>query len=144
MLYFFLRMKQTEDDLRYAASFAAALLPHVARERRTGLTLKQIGAKLGVTEPALKKYLRGRTTPSLRTVVLAYDTYGVSVRYRKVEIVRSIASKRQRGDAKKRPELQLVLPFDISAPGLDNRLVLKLFPTGISRYQLRLTLRAVK
>jgi len=76
--------------------------------------------------------------------VLAYDTYGVSVRYRKVEIVRSIASKRQRGDAKKRPELQLVLPFDISAPGLDNRLDLKLFPTGISRYQLRLTLRAVK
>ncbi len=144
MLYSFLHMKQTEEDLRFAASFADRLLPHVARERGRGLTLGQIAGKLGVTEPALKKYLRGRTTPCLRTVVLAYDTYGVSVRYGKVDIARKISGKGKRAQKGQKPGVQLVLPFEITAPRLTDRFALKLSPTGVSRYQLQLTVRAVK
>ncbi|MGA2377432.1 MAG: helix-turn-helix transcriptional regulator, partial [Candidatus Sulfotelmatobacter sp.] len=72
---FRLSMKQTPDDLRFAGDFAEALRPHIAEAKRNGRSLKQIAEGLGVTEPALKKYLGGRTTPSLRTVVLAYDRY---------------------------------------------------------------------
>jgi hypothetical protein len=55
-------MKQTPEDLRFAGDFAEALRPHVDGERKRGHALKVIAGWLGVTEPALKKYLGGRTT----------------------------------------------------------------------------------
>lgn len=137
-------MKQTPDDLRFAGDFAEALRPHVADEKRRGRSLKEIARKLGVTEPALKKYLGGRTTPSLRSVVLAYAIFGVSVPYSGVSFV-GVRGRRKRSEGPgSRPLQQLFLPFEIQTPSPDDRLALKLLPTGVSRYQLQITLRLAK
>jgi transcriptional regulator with XRE-family HTH domain len=136
-------MKQTPDDLRFAGDFAEALRPHIAEAKRSGHSLRQIAEGLGVTEPALKKYLGGRTTPCLRTVVLAYDRYGVSVPYSGVSFAGNVRGKRKhRGQSI--PLQQLFLPFEIQAPGSKDRLDLKLLPTGVSRYQLQVTLRLAR
>jgi len=131
-----LQMKQTPEDLRFAGDFAEALRPHVANGRKRGRALKQIAEELGVTEPALKKYLSGRTTPCLRTVVLAYDRYGVSVPYSGVSFAGGGPHKRRRRKQSS-PLQQLFLPFDIQTPSSDDRLALKLLPTGVGRYQLQ-------
>ncbi len=136
-------MKQTPEDLRFAGDFADALRPHIAAEKRNGHSLKQIAEKLGVTEPALKKYLGGRTTPCLRTVVLAYDRYGVSVPYSGVSFAGNVRGKRKR-QAQSSSLQQLFLPFEIQTPGSEDRLDLKLLPTGVSRYQLQVTLRIAR
>jgi transcriptional regulator with XRE-family HTH domain len=143
MLYSFSSMKQTPEDLRFAGDFADALRPHIAAEKRGGRSLKQIAERLGVTEPALKKYLGGQTTPCLRTVVLAYDRYGVSVPYSGVSFAGDVRGKRKR-KTQSNPLQQLFLPFEIQAPGSNDRLELKLLPTGVSRYQLQVTLRLAR
>src|SRR5258708_13250488 len=125
-------MKQTPEDLRFAGDFAEALQPHVDNERKRGHAFKVIAEWLGVTEAALKKYLGGRTTACLRTVVLAYDRYGVSVPYSGVSFAggaRKRLSKKQSD-----PLQQLFLPFEIHTPSSDDRLALKLLPTGVRRY----------
>jgi hypothetical protein len=134
-------MKQTPEDLRFAGDFAEALRPHIDGERRKGHALKAIAEWLGVTEPALKKYLSGRTTPCLRTVVLAYDRYGVSVPYSGVSFA---GARKKRGRKESDPLQQLFLPFEIQTPGSDDRLALKLLPTGTRRYQLQVTLKLAK
>jgi transcriptional regulator with XRE-family HTH domain len=139
-----LAMKQTREDLRFAGDFAQALRPHIAEEKRKGSSLKKIAEGLGVTEPALKKYLGGRTTPCLRTVVLAYDRYGLSVPYSGVFFVGRVAGKRKRGQKQSTPLQQLLLPFEIQTPSPEDRLGLKLLPTGVRRYQLQVTLRLAR
>lgn len=139
-----LAMKQTREDLRFAGDFAQALRPHIAEEKRKGNSLKKIAEGLGVTEPALKKYLGGQTTPCLRTVVLAYDRYGLSVPYSGVSFVGAAGSKRRRGRKQSSPLQQLLLPFEIQTPSTDDRLALKLLPTGVRRYQLQVTLRLAR
>lgn len=134
-------MKQTPEDLRFAGDFAEALRPRVMGEKRKGLSLKQIAEELGVTEPALKKYLSGRTTPCLRTVALAYDRYRVSVPYSGINFVGGATGKRKHRDKQSTPLQQLSLPFEIHTPSPEDRLALKLVPTGVSRYQLQVTLR---
>ncbi len=135
-------MKQTPEDLRFAGDFADALRPHVIAEKRNGRSLKQIAKGLGVTEPALKKYLSGRTTPCLRTVALAYDRYHVSIPYSGIKFVGGAISRRKEyKDKQSSPLQQLALPFEIYTPGAEDRLALKLVPTGVSRYQLQVTLR---
>jgi transcriptional regulator with XRE-family HTH domain len=138
-----LAMKQTPDDLRFAGDFAEALLPHIADEKKKGHSMRQIAEKLGVTEPALKKYLGGRTTPCLRTVVLAYGKYGLAVPYSGVSFVGAASRNRKRG-RNVRPLQQLFLPFEIQAPGPSDRLVLKLLPTGERRYQLQVRLQVAR
>lgn len=135
-------MKQTPEDLRFAGDFAEALRPHVEGERKKGHALKEIAKWLGVTEPALKKYLGGRTTPCLRTVVLAYDRYGVSVPYSGVSF--ASGARKRRGRRESVPLHQLFLPFEIQTPSSDDRLALKLLPTGIRRYQLQITPQIAK
>jgi hypothetical protein len=137
-------MKQTPEDLRFAGDFAQALRPHVAEEKKKGRSLKQIAEGLGVTEPALMKCLGGRTTPCLRTVALAYDRYGLSVPYSGVSFVGEAGSKRRRGRKQSSPLQQLLLPFEIQTPSTDDRLALKLLPTGVRRYQLQVTLRLAR
>ncbi len=136
-------MKQTPEDLRFAGDFAEALRPHVDGDRKKGHALKAIAEWLGVTEPGLKKYLSGRTTPCLRTVVLAYDRYGVSVPYSGVSFAGG-GTRKRRGKRQSNPLQQLFLPFEIQTPSSDDRLALKLFPTGARRYQLQVTLRLAK
>jgi transcriptional regulator with XRE-family HTH domain len=139
-----LAMKQTPEDLRFAGDFAEALRPQVAEEKKNGRSLRQIADRLGVTEPALKKYLSGRTTPCLRTVVLAYTRYGLSVPYSGVSFAGSVASKPKRGLKRSSPLQQLFLPFEIQTPSPKDRVRLKLLPIGVRRYQLQVTLRLAR
>ena len=136
-------MKQTTDDLRFAGDFAQELGPHVSAERDKGRSLNEIAGELGITEPALKKCLSGRNTPSLRTVVLAFEKYGISIPYSGITFIgRDAGGKKRR---KKSGSLsQLLLPFEIETPGPNDRLDLKLLPTGVRRYQLQVTLRLAK
>lgn len=136
-------MKQTPDDLRFAGDFAQELAPHVSAEKNKGRPLKEIAGDLGITEPALKKCLSGRNTPSLRTVVLAFERYGISIPYSGIAFIGRDAGLRRR---RKRPAslTQLLLPFEIETPGPNDRLDLKLLPKGVRRYQLQVTLRLAK
>jgi transcriptional regulator with XRE-family HTH domain len=144
MLYSFSSMKQTPEDLRFAGDFAEALTPHIAGETRKGRSLKQVAEGLGVTEPALKKYLTGRTTPCLRTVALAYDRYGVSVPYSGIVFLGGTVDRRKRSRKRSSALQQLTLPFEIQSPHPNDRLALKLLPTGVRRYQLQVTLRLAR
>jgi hypothetical protein len=134
-------MKQTPEDLRFASLFAEAIRPHVSADVQKGDSMAKIGAKLGVSGPGLQKYLDGKTVPSLRTIVLAFLAYGISVPYNGVEIS-------MKGLRKKRkvivPESQLFLPFEITAPSPDKRVALKLLPTGVRKYQLQITLKMAR
>jgi transcriptional regulator with XRE-family HTH domain len=137
-------MKQTPEDLRFAGDFAEALAPHVAGEKRKGRALKQVAESLGVTEPALKKYLSGRTTPCLRTVALAYHRYGVSVPYSGISFLGGATNRGGRSRRRSPPLQQLTLPFEIQSPHPEGRLALKLLPTGVRSYQLQVTLRIAR
>ena len=61
--------------------------------------MAKIGAKLGVTGPGLQKYLDGDTVPSLRTIVLAYLVYKISVPYQGVEVAKKSGVQRKQKTA---------------------------------------------
>ena len=134
-------MKQTPEDRRFASLFAEALRPHVVDELRKGKSMSKIGERLGVTGPGLQRYLDGGTVPSLRTVVLAYLAFKISVPYEGIEI----ASKALRRGGKPRyADQQLFLPFEITVPRSDKNMELRLLPTGAKKYQLQVTLRLAR
>lgn len=134
-------MKQTPEDRRFAGLFAEALRPHVSADLGKGESMAKIGAKLGVTGPGLQRYLDGNTVPSLRTIVHAYLEYKISVPYEGVEIARKAGTRRTKS---KEAVEQLFLPFEITAPTPDDRLELKLLPTGVRSYQLQVTFRLAR
>lgn len=134
-------MKQTADDLRFAGDFAAALAPIVSAENERGRSLRQIAEDLGITEPALKKCLSGRTTPCLRTVVLAFYRYRVAVPYSGI-ILFDAGSKRPRKSVRRLE--QLILPFEIQAPTPGDRVAVKLLPKGVRRYELQLMVQLTR
>jgi len=134
-------MKQTPEDRRFASLFAEALRPHVSAELLKGESMSKIGGKLGVTGPGLQRYLDGGTVPSLRTIVLAYLVYKVSVPYEGIEIAtKATGRRRKQTDATH----QLFLPFEITVPRPDKHMELKLLPTGAKSYQLQVTLRLAR
>lgn len=130
-------MKRTEEDRRFAESFAAALQPHIIREQEKGKSLKDIAAELGVTAWGLQKQLSGGA-PSVRTVALAYELYGVSVNYDGIAVTQAIAGKpkRRRSPAS---ETQMVLPFDIKMLSPSTRLELRLVPERVRTYRLQVS-----
>ena len=130
-------MKQTEADRIFAQRFAAALRPHIERERERGKSLGRIAESLGVTAPGLVKQLSGGT-PSVRTVALAFELYGVSVPYVSITVTKAIG---QRGRKKRSAENQLVLPFEITAPPFSQGIALKLLPRGVRKYHLQVSFR---
>jgi transcriptional regulator with XRE-family HTH domain len=129
-------MKQTDDDRLFSTRFAAALEPHVSRERDKGKTLAEIASRLGVTAAGLQKQLSGGT-PSIRTIAFAYAIYGVSVPYENIEIARAMSAKRRKKRAEAAEE-QLFLPFDITAPPRSKQMSLKLVSRSVRRYRLQL------
>lgn len=134
-------MKQTPEDRRFASLFAEALRPHVSEELRKGKSMSKIGEKLGVTGPGLQRYLDGGTVPSLRTVILAYLVFKISVPYEGIEIAtKAFRSRRKETDTSR----QLFLPFEITVPRPDKHMELKLLPTGAKSYQLQVTLRLAR
>lgn len=132
-------MKKTSADKDFALRFAAALGPHVEREREKGLSIAAIAKRLGISGPGLLKQLEG-STPSVRTIALAHSAFGVSVPYAGVYVARVVAPKAGRKRQPEQPD-QLLLPFEITTPPSSRRLMLKLVPKSMRRYRLQLLVK---
>src|SRR5580658_677193 len=107
-------MKRTADDQVFAAEFGLELKRHYDRATQKsgdspGLSDEQFAATLDVTRPALMKYLKGATMPTLRVVVLAFLSYGVNVPYFRMPLF----GKRGRRVPFSAATAQLVLPFSV-------------------------------
>lgn len=130
-------MKRTSDDEQFAEEFGRQLKIHYDRATKRGggesaLSDEQFAATLDVTRPALKKYLSGSATPTLRVVVLAFLRYGVSASYFGMPLFGKARRK-----ASGSPEVaQLVLPFSVY--GLNtNTIQAKIEPKGTNRFEIR-------
>ncbi len=132
-------MKKTADDRQFALRFAEVLHPFVSQDRDKGKSWAQIGADLGVSGPGVQKQLAGGT-PSIRTIALAYEKYGISVPYKGIEVAKTVARKRRTRAAETKTGPQLSLPFEITAPASFRTLVLKRLPRGVRRYRLQLVI----
>jgi transcriptional regulator with XRE-family HTH domain len=132
-------MKRTAEDREFARRFARALQPHVIDEKDRGKSLAEIARKLGVTAAGLQKQLAGGT-PSIRTIALAYATYGISVPYRDIEVTKAMSGKRKRKQVQL-SEQQLIFPFEIVAPPSSSGLSLKPVPKSLRRYRLQITIK---
>ena len=130
-------MKHTDDDSQFAKRFVEALQPHISKERGEGKSWAEIAKGLGVTASGLQKQLAGGT-PSIRTIAFAYEKYRISVPYAGIEVARVLRSKNGKGKARRTPENQLFLPFDITAPAFSRSISLKRVPQGVRRYRLQL------
>src|SRR5258708_34387551 len=107
-------MKRTEDDQQFGAEFAKRLLPFYDRALAAGETEKAFARRLGVDRGGLQRYLKKHAAPSLRTVVLAYREFGISIPYAGVETGPFVSRKgRKHGRSS---ELQMDLPLTIEPP----------------------------
>jgi hypothetical protein len=120
-------MKKTDEDRRFARMFAEALLPRVTAERNEGKSLAEIAARLGVTAAGLQKQLAGGT-PSVRTVALAHLHYKIAIPYAGVDVSKAL-KRRATGGQKEGDRSQLLLPFEITAPGTAGRIEFEIVPT---------------
>jgi hypothetical protein len=134
-------MKRTPDDEAFAAEFGRELKPHYDRATQKGidgpeLSDEQFAATLDVTRPALKKYLKGAATPTLRVVVLAFLRYGVNVAYFRMPLF----GKRGRKERPTPTAAQLVLPFSVQ--GLNTATIqAKVEPKGVNRFEMRIDIQ---
>jgi transcriptional regulator with XRE-family HTH domain len=135
-------MKQTRDDEAFANLFGRELMRHYEQATReaTGVALitdEQFAATLDVSRAALKKYLKGQTTPALRVVVLAYIRYGISVEYAGT----ALFGKRARSGKKiHSQQTQFVLPFSVEAMGTSS-IQTRIEPKGENRFELKVDFR---
>jgi len=130
-------MRRTTPDDSFASEFGRELSRHYEK-RGTEVTDEQFAATLGVSRPALRKYLRGGAMPGLGTVVLAFRRYGVNVPYQGTPLFGKRHSKN--GAI---PVAQLILPFSVHSPDAD------IVETSLDRkspqefeFRLRVTKRA--
>jgi transcriptional regulator with XRE-family HTH domain len=131
-------MKQTIADRQYASLFGAALVPHYERLVQNGNeTPKGFAQSLGVTTGALQKYLKGASMPSLRTVIRAYDAFGVLVPYEGRELANF--AKRSRKRQKLAVEYQLDLPLTVACSTAD--ITCKVAKKNADGFRLNLQIR---
>jgi len=112
-------MKQTSADKDFALRFAAALGPYVDKEKQKGLSVAAIAGRLGVSGPGLLKQLNGGT-PSVRTIALAYASFGISVPYQDVDVARAGARIGGIFSGRQREVIQADVPGDITGPAANN------------------------
>jgi transcriptional regulator with XRE-family HTH domain len=134
-------MKRTPDDEAFAAEFGRELKRHYDRATQKGddiprLSDEQFAATLDVTRPALMKYLKGGTMPTLRVVVLAFLRYGVNVAYFQIPLFK----KKGRKDSASPTMAQLVLPFSVQ--GLNTATIqTKVEPKGVNSFEIRVDIQ---
>ena len=97
------------EDLRFIEQFSQKLKKE--HDKFTGSD-NDFGRKLDVSRAALQKYLGGKAMPGVRTVVLAYENLGISVRYGKFD-VKNMCSRGKKNRAS--AEAQMLLPFAIES-----------------------------
>src|SRR5216684_319633 len=106
-------MKRTEEDQQFGAEFAKRLQVFYERAIGAGETEKAFARRLGVDRGGLQRYLKKHAAPSLRTVVLAYREFGISIPYAGVDTAPFVSRKGKRRGIS---ELQMDLPLTIEAP----------------------------
>jgi transcriptional regulator with XRE-family HTH domain len=130
-------MKRTSEDQQFGEDFASKLRPLYARAIASGETEKSFAKKLGVDRGGLQRYLKKHAMPSLRTLVFAYQQFGIAVPYAG-SAIDPIVSKRDKKN--RRPsELQMNLPLTIEATEGEISLVIK--KKSPSRYRLQLSVK---
>jgi transcriptional regulator with XRE-family HTH domain len=137
-------MKRTPEDDVFVEEFARELRRayEATREKDSGVTDEIFATSIGVKRPQLTKYLRGEAMPSLRTVALAYRTYGISVPYEQVPAKKLITVAKSRKGKFTQEPLQLVLPFTIRSHHYGECEV-QLTPIRSKRYELRIRMNRV-
>lgn len=103
-------MKQTPEDQEYAQRFGERLESAYTLAKSNGVTDEAFAASIGVKRSALKKYLLGKSTPSLRSIVLAKRNHQISVPYGETGLGRILQRDR---DRPRHTALQLRLPFSL-------------------------------
>src|SRR5580700_3593188 len=94
--------------------FAKRLQTLYEQSIAAGGTEKAFARRLGVDRGGLQRYLKKQATPSLRTAVLAFREFGISIPYAGVDTLSLVSKKgRKRRSAS---ELQMDLPLTIEAP----------------------------
>src|SRR5689334_18861721 len=99
-------------EAEFAKTFGERLRPHYERAKRERkLTL--LAKTLGVTAPALDKYVKGVTMPGINTMVLAYRQLAIAVPFEGVDLAKLL----HRRVGRKRPSSlsQLSFPFMLQA-----------------------------
>ena len=138
-------MKQTDQDLAFAKEFARQLRPKYENARKLAPEIPKVkfdeafAMSLGVDRAALWKYLNSTKppTPAIRTIVLAFKNYQISVHYGDVN-TRDLVTKRT-PRRRSISALQMDLPFFIRASG-PHSVGMKLEPQRVGRvWKLRIT-----
>ena len=134
-------MKRTPDDETFAAEFGRELKKHydLATQKGgeiPGLSDEQFAATLDVTRPALMKYLKGATMPTLRVVVIAFLRYGINVAYFRMPLF----GKRGRKGSPIPTAAQLVLPFSVQGLNIST-IQTKVEPKGVNRFEIRVDIQ---
>ena len=128
-------MKRTPQDDLFALEFGRQLRLRYEESVRSAaadrISEEQFATNLGVTRPALRKYLSGKAMPTVRTVVFAFLKYGVSVPY----FGTLLFGKRRARNAES-PNAQLVLPFSVRGLGRSS-VHAKIEPTGTNQFEIR-------
>jgi len=132
-------MKRTpEDDDAFVAQFAEELNLHYRRAKKREVTDQDFADSIGVKRAQLDRYLEGGPLPSLRTVALAYQNYGIAIPYAGIPISPVVGSSRPR--RRKAKTEQLLLPFTLRAEG-PRRVDVKIEPLSARTFQVRLTIK---
>jgi transcriptional regulator with XRE-family HTH domain len=130
-------MKRTAEDEQFGAEFAKSLLGFYERAIAAGETEKAFARRLGVDRGGLQRYLKKHAAPSLRTVVLAFREFGISIPYAGVQTTPLVSSKAKR--RRRTSDLQMDLPLTIEAPQGEITVVIK--KKSAQRYRLQLQVR---
>ena len=128
-------MKRTEEDQLFGTEFAKQLKPFYEKALAAGETEKAFAQRLGVDRGGLHRYLWRNAMPGLRTVVLAYREFGISIPYSGVRTKALVSRKGKR--RKGVSELQMDLPLTIEAPQGEIDIVIKKKTAQRFRLQLR-------
>jgi transcriptional regulator with XRE-family HTH domain len=131
-----LSMKRTLQDDDFAAHFGRKLNVKYSEAKRSGVTDQVFATSIGVERAQLDRYLRGEAMPSVRTVALAYQKYGITVAYGSAKPHLALRREKRGGEAK---PTQLLLPFSIRSEGTEN-VEVKLRPLGTRKFELQLTI----
>jgi transcriptional regulator with XRE-family HTH domain len=121
-------------EAEFAARFADELRPIYLRAKRER-KLNDLAKALGVSAPALEKYVQGNTMPGLNTIVLARRQLDIVVPFDGFDLAKLVSIRKSK---QKMQSPQLELPFAIRALG-PGKLDLKIRPQGTNRFQLELT-----
>ena len=127
-------MKRTPEDDAFIVGFTRELNSRYSAAVQNGSNDPDFARSIGVTRQALKKYLAGKSMPSLQTVVLAFKHHQISVPYASVQL---FGTRRKKATTK----TQLTLPFEIR-PLHSGDIALELKPIKPHTYTLRLEIGA--